>query len=89
MKKAMGVLGDNLNTIRTGRANPAILDRIMVRNGLLRQPFAAWGGACASRRHGPPLDQRQGHLAGDTAEHLCAPEGGGLWTAHSYMYTYR
>lgn len=30
MKKAMGVLGDNFNTIRTGRANPAILDRIMV-----------------------------------------------------------
>lgn len=31
MKKALSVLGDNFNTIRTGRANPAILDRIMVR----------------------------------------------------------
>ncbi len=30
MKKALTVLGDNFNTIRTGRANPAILDRIMV-----------------------------------------------------------
>ena len=30
MKKALGVLADNLNTLRTGRANPAILDRIVV-----------------------------------------------------------
>eukprot|EP00195_Chlamydomonas_chlamydogama_P008546 CAMPEP_0202889804 /NCGR_PEP_ID=MMETSP1392-20130828/367_1 /ASSEMBLY_ACC=CAM_ASM_000868 /TAXON_ID=225041 /ORGANISM="Chlamydomonas chlamydogama, Strain SAG 11-48b" /LENGTH=278 /DNA_ID=CAMNT_0049573215 /DNA_START=23 /DNA_END=859 /DNA_ORIENTATION=+ len=30
MKKAVAALADNLNTIRTGRANPAILDRIMV-----------------------------------------------------------
>jgi len=30
MKKAIVVLGENFNTIRTGRANPAILDRIMV-----------------------------------------------------------
>lgn len=30
MKKALGVLADSFNTIRTGRANPAILDKIMV-----------------------------------------------------------
>jgi hypothetical protein len=30
MKKALGVMADNFNTIRTGRANPAILDRITV-----------------------------------------------------------
>lgn len=29
MKKAVGVVGDNFNTIRTGRANPAILDKVM------------------------------------------------------------
>lgn len=28
MKKAIASLADNFNTIRTGRANPAILDRI-------------------------------------------------------------
>jgi ribosome recycling factor len=30
MKKAVSVLADSFNTIRTGRANPAILDKIMV-----------------------------------------------------------
>ncbi len=30
MKKCITVLGDNFNSLRTGRANPAILDRIMV-----------------------------------------------------------
>lgn len=30
MKKAVGVVADNFNTMRTGRANPAILDRIQV-----------------------------------------------------------
>lgn len=30
MKKALSILTDNFATIRTGRANPAILDRIMV-----------------------------------------------------------
>jgi ribosome recycling factor len=30
MKKAISVLADSFNTIRTGRANPAILDKIMV-----------------------------------------------------------
>jgi ribosome recycling factor len=30
MSKALGVLGDNFNTMRTGRANPAILDRVQV-----------------------------------------------------------
>lgn len=31
MLKAFGVLTDGFNTIRTGRANPAILDKIVVR----------------------------------------------------------
>jgi len=31
MQKALQVLADGVNTLRTGRANPAILDRIMVR----------------------------------------------------------
>ena len=30
MQKALGALGANFNTIRAGRANPAVLDRIMV-----------------------------------------------------------
>ncbi|GAX83290.1 hypothetical protein CEUSTIGMA_g10716.t1 [Chlamydomonas eustigma] len=30
MKKSLSSLGDSFNTIRTGRANPAILDKIMV-----------------------------------------------------------
>ncbi|KAJ9531861.1 hypothetical protein QJQ45_022028 [Haematococcus lacustris] len=30
MKKALAAMADNFNTIRTGRANPAILDKIMV-----------------------------------------------------------
>eukprot|EP00877_Chromochloris_zofingiensis_P000257 jgi/Chrzof1/10231/Cz04g33140.t1 len=30
MKKAIAVVADNFNTMRTGRANPAILDRIQV-----------------------------------------------------------
>jgi hypothetical protein len=30
MQKAVGVVADNFNTMRTGRANPAILDRIQV-----------------------------------------------------------
>lgn len=30
MKKCLGVVADGFNTIRTGRANPAILDKIMV-----------------------------------------------------------
>jgi len=30
MKKAVQVMADSVNTLRTGRANPAILDRIMV-----------------------------------------------------------
>ncbi|KAI8475941.1 MAG: ribosome recycling factor domain-containing protein [Monoraphidium minutum] len=30
MKKAIAVVNDNFNTMRTGRANPAILDKIMV-----------------------------------------------------------
>lgn len=30
MKKAVNVVADNFNTMRTGRANPAILDRIQV-----------------------------------------------------------
>lgn len=30
MKKAVSVVADNFNTMRTGRANPAILDRIQV-----------------------------------------------------------
>lgn len=33
MKKCLGVVADGFNTIRTGRANPAILDKIMVRGG--------------------------------------------------------
>lgn len=33
MSKALAVLGDNFNTMRTGRANPAILDRVQVRGG--------------------------------------------------------
>ena len=33
MKKAVQVLADAMNTLRTGRANPAILDRIMVSGG--------------------------------------------------------
>eukprot|EP00983_Pelagomonas_calceolata_P054123 1143575-Pelagomonas_calceolata.AAC.6 len=31
MKKAVQVMADTMNTLRTGRANPAILDRISVR----------------------------------------------------------
>ena len=31
MQKCANVVADNFNTIRTGRANPAILDRIQVR----------------------------------------------------------
>lgn len=31
MKKSLASLADNFNTIRTGRANPAVLDKIMVR----------------------------------------------------------
>jgi hypothetical protein len=30
MKKAINVVVENFNTMRTGRANPAILDKIMV-----------------------------------------------------------
>ncbi|KXZ47679.1 hypothetical protein GPECTOR_33g561 [Gonium pectorale] len=30
MKKCLAVVGDGFNTIRTGRANPAILDKVMV-----------------------------------------------------------
>ena len=30
MKKTLGVLKNELNTVRAGRANPSILDRIMV-----------------------------------------------------------
>jgi ribosome recycling factor len=30
MQKCASVVADNFNTIRTGRANPAILDRIQV-----------------------------------------------------------
>jgi len=30
MKKAVQVMADTINTLRTGRANPAILDRIVV-----------------------------------------------------------
>jgi ribosome recycling factor len=30
MKKSLLSLGESFNTIRTGRANPAILDKIMV-----------------------------------------------------------
>ena len=30
MKKAVSVVVENFNTMRTGRANPAILDKIMV-----------------------------------------------------------
>jgi hypothetical protein len=30
MQKAVSVVADNFNTMRTGRANPAILDRIVV-----------------------------------------------------------
>lgn len=30
MQKAVSVVADNFNTMRTGRANPAILDRITV-----------------------------------------------------------
>lgn len=30
MKKALGVVAENFNTMRTGRANPAILDKIVV-----------------------------------------------------------
>lgn len=47
MKKAVDVVAANFNTMRTGRANPAILDRIMVGaacNGTLvhalRTPYA-------------------------------------------------
>jgi hypothetical protein len=29
MKKCLGVVSDGFNTIRTGRANPAILDKLM------------------------------------------------------------
>ena len=36
MKKCVEAVANNFNTIRTGRANPSILDRIMVR--------CAWGG---------------------------------------------
>lgn len=32
MQKAVSVVADNFNTMRTGRANPAILDRIQVRH---------------------------------------------------------
>ena len=35
MKKALDAVVGNFNTIRTGRANPAILDRIMVRDCML------------------------------------------------------
>lgn len=31
MKKAINVVVENFNTMRTGRANPAILDKIVVR----------------------------------------------------------
>lgn len=36
MKKAVNVVADNFNTMRTGRANPAILDRIQVSNRSLK-----------------------------------------------------
>lgn len=38
MKKCLAVVGDGFNTIRTGRANPAILDKITV--------SAACSGVC-------------------------------------------
>lgn len=31
MQKAINVVMENFNTMRTGRANPAILDKIIVR----------------------------------------------------------
>jgi ribosome recycling factor len=41
MQKAVGVVAENFNTMRTGRANPAILDRIQVRAcGALRVQHA-------------------------------------------------
>lgn len=39
MDKAIGVVQENFNTMRTGRANPAILDKILVRK-------RAHAGAC-------------------------------------------
>lgn len=48
MQKAIDVVAGNFNTMRTGRANPAILDRIQVRSsstqhGLPAQAVAEQG----------------------------------------------
>jgi hypothetical protein len=47
MQKAVSVVADNFNTMRTGRANPAILDRIQVG---MRAKCSSSGGSSTSRR---------------------------------------
>jgi hypothetical protein len=42
MQKSINSVADNFNTMRTGRANPAILDRIQVGHQVAR-----WGLPCA------------------------------------------
>jgi hypothetical protein len=49
MKKSLTALSENFNTIRTGRANPAILDRIQVRLA---------GSACGMRVMGAQRPHR-------------------------------
>jgi ribosome recycling factor len=34
MSKAISVVADNFNTMRTGRANPAILDRVQASDNI-------------------------------------------------------
>ncbi len=84
MKKALGVLGDNFNTIRTGRANPAILDRIMVRSRA-RRPHPPWRGVGSrvNGRRGPhcwagrvwpsAAGQAQQHLRPVASLRCCGP----------------
>ncbi len=67
MKKCLGVVADGFNTIRTGRANPAILDKIMVgarggRNGSVRDGRSTEGGDAARARRGIEV-----HVSPETA----------------------
>jgi hypothetical protein len=50
MQKAVSVVADNFNTMRTGRANPAILDRIQVGMRAKCSSSNSSGGSSTSRR---------------------------------------
>jgi hypothetical protein len=61
MKKAINVVVENFNTMRTGRANPAILDKIIVRGAGRGGPRR---GVAARTRRGARRGVRRSGAAG-------------------------